>query len=137
MTLEVFNDRLSIIKAHVKQLDKQTEDLIQTLRDTFIADCGGVPNSWLFDIVTNEFVNLVMAVLPKVKWDSNKIDEVKDFFDYYGYEQEFGGLIQTLKNPKDENSGIKKSYNLEKIDELFAYIKEALIDKEEKDVAHQ
>lgn len=137
MTLEVFNDRLNIIKEHVKQLDKQTEDLIQTLRSTFIEDCDGVPKSWLFDIVTNEFINLVMAVLPEAEWSSSDIDEVKDFFDYYGYEQDFSGRIDTLEDPEDPDSKVKKTYDLEKVDELFAYINEELLSSSEKDVAHQ
>lgn len=125
ISLEIFSKKIKIIKQQIEQLDNYIDKVIKVLRETFIADCDGVPNSWLFEIINQEFINLVMAIRPDIEWTDTNQKEVLNFFEYWAYEQEFGGEISTIKDTAIKNSewNISKTYNLENIEEVYDYIK--------------
>lgn len=109
MTKEEFNSEIEKIKLQIDKINETSDSLIKALDATFLTDSYGVANSWLFDIIENEFVLLCKLVNPKIE-----IKDTESLFNYWAWDQNFKGEVII-----DD-----KSYNL--ATNLYEYIKEGL-----------
>lgn len=111
MTLKQFEERIGILKQDFKTIENKNTEFLKGL-SIYVDDATGVPTSWLYDIINNEFTNLVYAI------NENAVAEkVKDLIDYYIYEMNFGGEI-SWEDKKD-----KYTFDLSNNKSLYEYIK--------------
>lgn len=130
ISLELFKQKVEDIKDQMEKISVKTDNLVDMMNNTFFTDCYAVPNNWIYDIVEDEFQNLVMALRDDVDW--NKVENreaVDNFFEYWVYDQEFGGAISTMKDAEAEAAewNIGKTYNLDSVEEVYNYLKEGLL----------
>lgn len=107
MTFEMFKKRLDVVRKDRQMIEEKTDSFISGL-DAFVSDAGGVPQSWLLEMVENELKNLVYAINGDLDEDS-----VQDFVDYYLYDC---GEINW------EKDCVEHQYDLSKDEDTYNYI---------------
>ena len=97
--------RLKKIQKGFEMIERMTDKMVA--ENPFVTDGCGVPAAWLCNLIEEHFVTLCLAINPSL---SSK--EIDDFMNYYIWESNFGGVIES--NGKD--------YDLSKTSEFVAYI---------------
>ena len=108
MTFQLFKKRLDIIR----DLDVKTDDAVEKFNSNnpFIADAGGVRSDFLADLLWEHLFTLFGAV------KEAPYSKIKDFVDYYLYDQNYGGEVTYLG----------RVFHLNDDKELYDYLVEAL-----------
>ena len=108
MTFQLFKERLDIIR----DLDTKTDDAVEKFNSNnpFIADASGVRSDLLADLLWEHLFTLFGAV------KEAPYSKIKDFVDYYLYDQNYGGEVTYLC----------QVFHLDDDKELYDYLVEAL-----------
>lgn len=108
MTFNIFKERLNIIR----DLDIKTDDAVEKFNSNnpFITDAGGVRSDLLTDLLWEHLFTLFSAV------KEAPYKRIKDFVDYYLYDQNYGG----------EDTYLGQIYHFDDDKELYDYLVEAL-----------
>lgn len=108
MTFQLFKKRLNVIR----DLDVKTDDAVEKFNSNnpFIADAGGVRSNFLADLLWEHLFTLFSAV------KEAPYNKIKDFIDYYLYDQNYGGEVTYLG----------QVFHLDDDKELYDYLVEAL-----------
>lgn len=108
MTFQLFKKRLNVIR----DLDVKTDDAVEKFNSNnpFIADAGGVRSDLLADLLWEHLFTLFGAV------KEAPYSKIKDFVDYYLYDQNYGGEVTYLD----------QVFHLDDDKELYDYLVEAL-----------
>lgn len=108
MTFQLFKERLDIIR----DLDIKTDDAVEKFNSNnpFIADASGVRSDLLADLLWEHLFTLFGAV------KEAPYSKIKDFVDYYLYDQNYGGEVTYLD----------QVFHLDDDKELYDYLVEAL-----------
>ena len=108
MTFQLFQERLDIIR----DLDIKIDDAVEKFNqnNTFITDAGGVRSDLLADLLWEHLFTLFGAV------KEAPYSKIKDFVDYYLYDQNYGGEVTYLG----------QVFHLDNDKELYGYLVEAL-----------
>lgn len=108
MTFQLFQERLDIIR----DLDIKIDDAVEKFNqnNTFITDAGGVRSDLLADLLWEHLFTLFGAV------KEAPYSKIKDFVDYYLYDQNYGGEVTYLG----------QVFHLDNDKELYDYLVEAL-----------
>ena len=108
MTFQLFQERLDIIR----DLDIKTDDAVEKFNSNnpFIADASGVRSDLLADLLWEHLFTLFGAV------KEAPYSKIKDFVDYYLYDQNYGGEVTYLG----------QVFHLDDDKELYTYLVEAL-----------
>jgi hypothetical protein len=109
MTFNTFKERLDIIR----NLDIKTDDAVEKFNSNnpFITDAGGVRSDLLADLLWEHLFTLFSAV------KEAPYNKIKDFVDYYLYDQNYGGEVTYLD----------QVFHLDDDKELYDYLVEALV----------
>lgn len=108
MTFQLFKKRLNVIR----DLDIKTDDAVEKFNSNnpFIADASGVRSDFLADLLWEHLFTLFSAV------KEAPYNKIKDFIDYYLYDQNYGGEVTYLG----------QVFHLDDDKELYDYLVEAL-----------
>ena len=109
MTFQLFKKRLDAIR----DLDVKTDDTVEKFNSNnpFIADARGVRSDFLADLLWEHLFTLFSAV------KEAPYNKIKDFIDYYLYDQNYGGEVTYLG----------QVFHLDDDKELYDYLVEALV----------